>query len=137
MKPRAAHKILPLAHACLTSLIISRDSAAGEIFALVAASHFFYVGCPPSLGTPLSKPLSALQTPHRKMTIWDGHGRTPHDALENFLSVGAMILCMPCLCVVACRKIGKKENGKSTELQSDLQSDSPPPKATEMRSTEE
>jgi hypothetical protein len=39
------------------------------------------------------------------MTIWDGHGRTPHDGLENFISSVAMLFCLPCLCVVACSKI--------------------------------
>jgi hypothetical protein len=39
------------------------------------------------------------------MTIWDGHGRTPHDTLENILSSGAMLCCIPCLCVAACGKI--------------------------------
>jgi hypothetical protein len=39
------------------------------------------------------------------MTIWNGHGRTPHDTLENILSLGAMLFCLSCLCVVACSKI--------------------------------
>lgn len=39
------------------------------------------------------------------MTIWDGHGRTPHDTLDEIQASIAMILCLPCLCVVACSKI--------------------------------
>jgi hypothetical protein len=39
------------------------------------------------------------------MTIFDGHGRTPHDTLEQFLSAVAMICCLPCLCVVAIGKV--------------------------------
>ncbi len=35
------------------------------------------------------------------MTLRDGHGRTPHDSLENALSSMAMICCLPCLCTLA------------------------------------
>jgi hypothetical protein len=38
------------------------------------------------------------------MTLLDGHGRTPHDTLEQTLSGAAMLCCLPCLCVVACSK---------------------------------
>lgn len=38
------------------------------------------------------------------MTIFDGHGRTPHDMLEQILSGAAMICCLPCLCIVAFTK---------------------------------
>ncbi|KUJ08682.1 uncharacterized protein LY89DRAFT_323113 [Mollisia scopiformis] len=39
------------------------------------------------------------------MTLLDGHSRTPHDTLEQFLSGIAMLCCLPCLCVV---KIAEK-----------------------------
>ncbi|KAF2664366.1 hypothetical protein BT63DRAFT_460667 [Microthyrium microscopicum] len=44
------------------------------------------------------------------MTIWDGHGRTPHDTLEQFLSAGAMILCLPCLICSKIRIPGTKKH---------------------------
>jgi hypothetical protein len=36
------------------------------------------------------------------MTLLDGHGRTPHDTLEQTQSAVVMLCCLPCLCVVAC-----------------------------------
>jgi hypothetical protein len=60
------------------------------------------------------------------MTIWDGHGRTPHDTLENILSICAMLFCLPCLCIVGCSKIrlpGYIRKGKPKEEQSETQSD--------------
>lgn len=35
------------------------------------------------------------------MTLWDGHGRTPHDGLEQFQGAVAMIFCCPCLCFLS------------------------------------
>jgi hypothetical protein len=52
------------------------------------------------------------------MTIWDGHGRTPHDTLETILSTAAWIVCFPCLCVVGCSKIklpGQRRNEEVTK----------------------
>ncbi len=34
------------------------------------------------------------------MTLWDGHGRTPHDTLENIQTTAATLCCLPCLCVM-------------------------------------
>ncbi len=48
------------------------------------------------------------------MTLLDGHGRTPHDALEQFLSGAAMICCLPIICVVkVCEKLkGLRERSR-------------------------
>jgi hypothetical protein len=46
------------------------------------------------------------------MTLWDGHGRTPHDTLENIQATIAMIFCLPCLCVVGC---SEKLSGRREE----------------------
>ena len=60
------------------------------------------------------------------MTIWDGHGRTPHDTLENILSIGAMLFCLPCLCAVTCTKIKLppyRRRGEAKEEQSKTHND--------------
>jgi hypothetical protein len=38
----------------------------------------------------------------RKMTLRDGHGRTPHDTWEQTESTAVMLCCLPCLTVVVC-----------------------------------
>jgi hypothetical protein len=38
----------------------------------------------------------------RKMTLRDGHGRTPHDTWEQIESTAVMLCCLPCLAVVVC-----------------------------------
>jgi hypothetical protein len=58
------------------------------------------------------------------MTIWDGHGRTPHDTLENILSITAMFFCLPCLCFVACSKIKLPTFRKEKEMVNEEQPES-------------
>jgi hypothetical protein len=60
------------------------------------------------------------------MTLLDGHGRTPHDTLEQTLSGAAMLCCLPCLCVLAgskffttlvekVRQFGEPKSGRKRE----------------------
>jgi hypothetical protein len=68
------------------------------------------------------------------MTIWDGHGRTPHDTLENILSTAAMLFCLPCLCAVGCSKIklpAYRKKGEAKEEQPKAHSDTVLSKSTE------
>lgn len=50
------------------------------------------------------------------MGLRDGHGRTPHDGLETFLSGAAMLCCLPCLCVVAVGKLIPKKAERSSAV---------------------
>jgi hypothetical protein len=53
------------------------------------------------------------------MTLFDGHGRTPHDTFEQIQSTAVMFCCLPCLCVVACYKCGLSlvEKARGSKLQ--------------------
>jgi hypothetical protein len=44
----------------------------------------------------------SLSNNRRKMTLRDGHGRTPHDTWEQIESTTVMLCCLPCLAVVVC-----------------------------------
>jgi hypothetical protein len=74
------------------------------------------------------------------MSIWDGHGRTPHDTLENILSIGAMLFCLPCICAVGCSKIklpAYKRKGETKSEQYKTHSDIVLPKSIEKPSGNE
>jgi hypothetical protein len=73
------------------------------------------------------------------MTIWNGHGRTPHDTLENILSIGAMLFCLPCLCFVACTKIKSptsRRKEETREKQSEAHNNNVISKSTEKSCAE-
>jgi hypothetical protein len=50
------------------------------------------------------------------MTLRDGHGRTPHDTLEQVLTGAAMICCLPCLCFVGLMKYLPGSGTKKKEV---------------------
>jgi hypothetical protein len=59
------------------------------------------------------------------MTLFDGHGRTPHDTFEQIQSTAVMLCCLPCLCIVACYKCGlslvEKARGSKLQLKNKIQ----------------
>lgn len=50
------------------------------------------------------------------MTFWESQNRTPHDSIENAVSIAYLVICIPCLCVVAFGKTLRPRRGKTPEV---------------------